>query len=267
MGPKVRDATSADYPVFARLFPALEVPDPLLTAAHFEERMLPNVVIAEDAARAVGYAHFRNYGKTAHVVHVVVDATARSRGVGRALMEAVRDRVVRAGSTRWYLNVKEGNTPAMRLYERSGMAVEKRGWTMRGSWEQLLSMPGITTAAPFEPSDAALRDLARKLDVDADRLAVVRARPGNVFVALRDESGASGPCAFAVFDPAFPGVYPIAVARAEHARPLFEALHPHAREPHLNLFVEGDEALATALKAGGGATVSFEVLRMGASLR
>ena len=258
----VRDATPADYPVFARLFPELHVPDPLLTAAQFEERMLPHTVIAEDAGRPVGYSHFRFYGATAHVVHVVVDPQARGRGVGKALMDAVRARIVRAGSTRWYLNVKKDNAPAIRLYESAGLAVEKRGWSMRADWAALLALPGASDTTPFEPTPDELAALCSALDVDGERLAVVRARPGNVFVALRD---ANGPCAFAVFDPAFPGVYPVGAARPEHARPLFHALHPHARVPHLNIFVEGGEALARALLAGG-ATLSFEILRMGAAL-
>jgi ribosomal-protein-alanine N-acetyltransferase len=258
----VRDATPADYPVFARLFPELHVPDPLLTAAQFEERMLPSTVIAEGADRPLGYSHFRFYGGTAHVVHVVVDPEARGRGVGKVLMDAVRARVVAAGSTRWYLNVKKDNAPAIRLYESAGLAVEETGWSMRADWSVLLALPGAADTSQFEPTPDEMTALCGELDVDRERLAVVRARPGNVFVALRD---ASGPCAFAVFDPAFPGVYPLGAARPEHARPLFDALHPHARAPHLNIFVEGGEALANAL-LGGGATLTFEILRMGGAL-
>jgi hypothetical protein len=98
--------------------------------------------------------------------------------------------------------------------------------------------------------------------MDAERLAQVRARPGVVFVALQE---ASKPVAFAAFDPAFPGIYPIAVGRSEHARVLFDALHPHANGPHVNIFVEGNAALAKVLR-DGGATLSFEILRMGAAL-
>ena len=81
-------------------------------------------------------------------------------------------------------------------------------------------------------------------------------------MALRDEAGT---CALAAFDPAFPGIYPIAVTRPEHAKPLLEALRPHARQPHVNVFVEGNAALAEALR-NRGAKLHFEILRMGASL-
>jgi hypothetical protein len=83
-----------------------------------------------------------------------------------------------------------------------------------------------------------------------------------VCVALRDEAGR---CALAAFDPALPGIYPIAVTCPEHARPLFDALFPHARQPHVNIFVEGNAALASALR-DRGAKLKFEILRMGASL-
>jgi ribosomal protein S18 acetylase RimI-like enzyme len=262
MGLSLRDGAPADYPTFARLFPALEVPDPLLTAAQFEERMLPNLVIAVDDDVPVGYAHWRLYGTTAHVVHVVVEESARGHGVGRALLEGVRGRVVTAACRRWYLNVKATNTPAIRLYERAGMTVEQRGWSLRAAWADLVALPGTATASPLEPSPEQQEDLAREHGMDAERLAQVRARPGVVFVALQE---ASKPVAFAAFDPAFPGIYPIAVGRSEHARVLFDALHPHANGPQVNIFVEGNAALAKVLR-DGGATLSFEILRMGAAL-
>jgi hypothetical protein len=55
------------------------------------------------------------------------------------------------------------------------------------------------------------------------------------------------------------------VARPEHAGPLFDALFPSAHDPHVNVFVEGNAALADGLRRVG-ATVDFEILRMGAPL-
>jgi ribosomal-protein-alanine N-acetyltransferase len=257
----IRDATRADYDVFARLFPELGVPDPLLTADQFAERMLPSVVIAEDP-RPVGYAHWRFYGATAHVVHVIVDPGARRRGVGRLLMDEVRRRAVSAGSARLYLNVKSDNAAAIRLYERSGLSLEQRGWSMDDEWSVLRALPGSDDATRFEPTEAEVSRFSRQHHLEPERLALVRGRPGVVFVALRDEDGI---CAFAAFDPAFPGIYPIAVTRKEHAQPLFVALFPHARHSHVHLFVEGNAALAGALLAAG-AKPNHETLRMGASL-
>jgi N-acetylglutamate synthase-like GNAT family acetyltransferase len=256
-----RDATHADYAVFARLFPALKVPDPLPTATQFEQQMLPNVVIAEDG-EPVGYVHWRFYGETAHVAHVVVDARARGRGVGRALMEEVRRRAVAHGCSRWYLNVKSDNAPAIQLYERAGLSLEQRGWLMVADWSALRALPGSTGTLRFEPSADEASQFARDHGIDPERLALVRARPGVTFAALRDEAGT---CALAAFDPTFPSIYPVAVTHPGHARPLFEAFLPHARHLHVNVVVEGNAALADALRSGG-AKLHFEILRMGASL-
>jgi GNAT superfamily N-acetyltransferase len=258
----VRDGGPSDYGFFARLFPALGVPDPVPSAAQFEEHTLPLALIAEEAGAPVGYAHWRLYGETAHVVHVIVEESARGKGVGRALLDEVRRRVTATGGSRWYLNVKSDNAPAIRLYERAGLAIEQRGWALRAAWSDLLTLSGSATAVRFAEPTGELERFAREHGIDPERLAQVRGRPGVVFVALRD---LEKPVAFAAFDPAFPGIYPIAAASPEYGRPLFEALRTHARDPFVNIFVEGNATLAQALR-DGGAVLSFEILRMGASL-
>jgi GNAT superfamily N-acetyltransferase len=256
-----RDATPSDYEVFVRLFPELQVPDPLLTQAQFEERMLPNVIIAEDGD-PLGYAYWRFYGSTAHVVHIVVDPRAWRRGVGRLLMEEVRQRAVAKGSLRWYLNVKADNTPAIRLYEHAGLLFEQRGWPMVADWSVLKTLKGSTGTWKFEPSLEEASRFAREHRIDPERLAMFRARPGVVFAALRDEAAT---CALAAFDTGFPGICPIAMISLEHAKPLFDALFPHARHPHVHICVEGDAALAETLRHSG-AKVECETFRMGAAL-
>jgi GNAT superfamily N-acetyltransferase len=228
MSLSIRDATAADYEVFARLQPALETPDPLLTAPQFAERMLPNVVLACDAGQPIGYAHWQFYGAIAHVSQIVVGADARRRGAGRLLMQELRRRAWAGGCTRWYLNVKAGNAVAIRLYERSGLMIEQRGWALECDWVDLRALEGLGSPVIFEPSAAEVARFARQQTIDPERLAVVRARPGRVFIAMRDTDGI---CALAAFDPDFPGIYPIAVARVEHARALFEALAPQSRAP------------------------------------
>ena len=73
------------------------------------------------------------------------------------------------------------------------------------------------------------------------------------------------PVAFAAFDPSFPGVYPLRVARTELAGLLFAALRPWATKDALHVFVEGDDALA-GLLASVGAQVRDELFRMGGAL-
>jgi len=259
---QIRKATEADYDVFARLQPALGVSDPPLTAAQFAERMLPNVILACDGLRPIGYAHWLTYGATFHVAHVVVDAETRRRGAGSLLMQDLRRRAVDAGCTRWYLNVKADNGVAIRLYELSGLTIEQRAWALVSDWASLRNLTGRVGRITFDPPQEEVALFAQQHTIDPERLALVRKRPGRVFVALRDEVGL---CALAVFDPHHPAIYPIAVKRPEDAHGLFEALSSHAQAQHVTLFVEGNASLAEALLKAG-AKLEFEALRMGGSL-
>jgi ribosomal protein S18 acetylase RimI-like enzyme len=259
----VRDATPEDYPVFARLFPALGVADPLLTPAQFAARMLPTVVLVEEASEPVGYSFWQVHGARAHVVHVVVDERVRGRGAGRALMEEVRRRVLAEKCSRWVLNVKQDNAPAIRLYEGCGLAIEQEGWGMRADWSELATLPAFQgEVAAYTPESAEDVELAARFGETPERLRILRSREGIVLLGLRE---AGAPVAFAAFDPSFPGVYPVRLARVELARPLFDALRPHGRDGLVQVFVEGDHALYAALRACG-AHVRHATYRMGASL-
>jgi hypothetical protein len=245
----------------------------------------------------VGYAYWQCYGATAHLIQLVTDPRARGRGVGAALMEAVRAAVVAEGCSRWYLNVKRENATAQRLYRRHGLAVESECWVLRFPWALLERLPGDgsgragdsdgggsagdsddsgiagdsdgsgvgggVAAATLDPADDA--PFARRFGVDAARFAVLRARPGRVVVGLRERGE---PVGFAVFDPAFPGAHPLRVARPTLARPLLEACRRHAdlaRFDFLGMNVEGDAALKDALLAAG-AQLTFDLLQMSGAL-
>ena len=250
---RTRTATLADYPAFVRSFMRLRVPDPIPTAATFAARVLPRVVMLIDQGGApVGYASWRFYGRTAHVVHVVVDPHVQQRGGGRALMNEVRERVAAEGCARWYLNVKQDNAPAIRLYERSGMAIEQEGWAVDLEWLHATELPDDWDAggqAPFAPTADEDAGIAACLGVDVERIAYLRAQSGIVLRALR-EGGA--PVAFAAFDPAYPSIYPFRVTRVGLARALLDAFRPQARHPNVHVVVEGNRAAADALRGVGG---------------
>jgi hypothetical protein len=231
---------------------------------HFHDNIEPRMVILEEDGDALGYSFFRVYGTTAHVVHVVVDPRARGRGAGRALLDAVRARVVAEGCARWFLNVKQDNAPAIRLYERCGFAIEQEGWAVRTTWAALATLPeDVRQPAPFTPTAADDAELATRLGVDLDRVALIRAKPGaTVLLALREDRV---PVAFGAFDPTFPGIYPLRVARLGVARALFDAMRPHAIHEHVQLFIEGDCPLFEAVHAAG-ASLLHATFRMAASL-
>lgn len=263
MGFDVRLATREDYPVFARLFPELGVADPLPDADAFATGMLPRVIILEADGESLGYALWQVYGAVAHVVHVVVDPRARGRRAGEALLAEVKARALGEGCARWFLNVKQDNASALRLYERVGFARVLEGWSVETTWEALATMPGEgggATVRPLEPSDDA--EAAARFDVDAERIAQLRGRRGEVLLQVR-EAGAL--VAFAGFAPAYPGVFPVRVARAELARALFDGLRPHATAPRLHVFVEGNRPLYELLVASG-ARLEHALFRMEARL-
>ncbi|MDB4994794.1 MAG: hypothetical protein JWM74_2226 [Myxococcaceae bacterium] len=262
----VRLAMSSDYDAFARLFPELAVPDPVPTEAQFE-KMLPRVVVLSEGDDILGYAFWQVYGTTAHVVHVVVAPNARGRGAGARLMANVRERVIAEGCVRWYLNVKKDNAPALRLYEREGLRHAVEAMTMRLPWTAVdaLGSAAITGIEAFEPSPSDDAAIAARFGIHRERIALLRARPGFVLRALREAQHAGVLVGFTAFDPSFSSAYPFRVARPELARPLFEALRPHARQPELVVSVEGDPALAHALVTAGG-RVDFELVQLGAAL-
>jgi ribosomal-protein-alanine N-acetyltransferase len=56
----------------------------------------------------------------AHINNLAVSPELRSRGFGTELLKAVIDEAGRLGATELTLEVRESNTPALRLYERAG---------------------------------------------------------------------------------------------------------------------------------------------------
>lgn len=83
-----------------------------------------HALVAEDAGRLLGLAHFLFHRSTTRIEPVcylqdLFTATgARGRGVGRALIEAVHARARDAGAQRLYWQTREDNATARRLYDQ-----------------------------------------------------------------------------------------------------------------------------------------------------
>jgi ribosomal-protein-alanine N-acetyltransferase len=58
--------------------------------------------------------------RVGHVMNVAVDSRHRDRGIGTMLMEELEARFHRMGATAAYLEVRESNVDAQRLYTRRG---------------------------------------------------------------------------------------------------------------------------------------------------
>lgn len=95
-----------------------------------------HALVAERDGMIIGLAHFiyhRNttmVGPTCYLQDLFTAESARGKGVGRALIEAVYERARDAGSTRVYWQTHETNLTAMALYdnvaERSGFVIYRK---------------------------------------------------------------------------------------------------------------------------------------------
>lgn len=103
--------------------------------------------LAEDVAAAVGIAFGlvdRERADRAHLGGMWVDPTARCRGVGRALVDAILAWARERGFRDVVLWVTEGNAAAMALYERAG-------FTRTGRRDHLPSNPSLPTCEMGRP--------------------------------------------------------------------------------------------------------------------
>jgi ribosomal-protein-alanine N-acetyltransferase len=75
----------------------------------------------------------RTAGDEAEVLDVAVDPVARGRGIGRALLADALRGLGKGGARRAYLEVRESNTVALRLYESLGF---RRVGRRRGYYRQ-----------------------------------------------------------------------------------------------------------------------------------
>jgi GNAT superfamily N-acetyltransferase len=108
-----------------------------MTWARFFDAYEPvHALVAESAGELLGLTHYLFHRNTiqiepsCYLQDLFTLESARGRGVGRALIEAVYERAEFAGVKRVYWQTHETNTPAMRLYdqlaERSGFVMYRR---------------------------------------------------------------------------------------------------------------------------------------------
>ena len=262
-----RAAVETDYAPFVRLFGELGTPAPVPRVDSFVVRLVPHMLVAHAGDDVVGYITWRAYGATVHVPNVAVDPAWRGRRIGELLLERVRGLAKAAGCTRWYLNVKATNTPALRLYERCGFALDKESWALSIPWRAALALPydpGLAKALVRPEEDAAI---AARFGLELERIAVLRSREGSILVAVHAPDG-GGPVAFSAFSPAYPGAYPFLTLRPDLAGALLRACHAHAdlaRFDYIRLTVEGDRALHDTLVAGG-AELTFALYQLASAL-
>lgn len=83
-------------------------------------------LLALDDGRVVGFAGLWLVIDEAHVVNVGVHPDYRRKGVGMQMMQELLERAIRRGAKCAMLEVRAGNVPAIRMYEKLGFAVAGR---------------------------------------------------------------------------------------------------------------------------------------------
>jgi GNAT superfamily N-acetyltransferase len=261
--PTLRDATAADYPTFARLFPELESGDSIPTAERFETDVLPRTVLLEVDGEPVAYAFWRDAGAgTAHVGHLVVDPRRRREGHGRTTLAHLADRFRALGFSRWCLNVKAGNAVALALYESCGLRRGHEWSSLSLPWEALVGLEpnDLVVSTPVAERDAAIE---AAFALRAGHIATERARPNRIVLEARDGEGSVG---FVSFDPTFPGANPFRASTAAAVSALAHAMRPHALPDAAHTLVMTVDAVARDTLLRAGAELRYEGIYMEAAL-
>ena len=263
----VRSADRADYEHYVRLVAQLALPadEPIPPATRWETEWMPATFLVTHRDETVGYGVVRALGDTGHVVHVVTDRAWRGRGVGRAILREAAERLRASGCTRWALNVRPDNAPAIALYERMGMRVAHRSTSLALAWADVARLPRdpiATAARTIEPEHDP--ELEASFELPSGRLAALRARALVLLQLVAPDLPSPG---IACFDPLFPGAMLFRVRRPALARALLDGMRDHARpeDASVSLFCEDDDALVDTLRRAGARTRA-ETLHMTGAL-
>lgn len=248
--PRVRDARADDYPTYAGLFPALEAPDPVPTRARFEAELASKSFVIE-ARTVVAWGLIEALDGVGYVRNVIVDRSARRRGLGRAVMQEAARRFRAAGCTRWCLNVHPDNHAAVALYRSFGMREAYASVALRMAFAIRDDLPVGDTVVDAPPAEA-IGALEEAMAVPAGMVAGLLAREDRVVRAAYRDGEVVG---LACFDPGFPGCFPFRARSIEVVRALFDAFAPHARSDELQIVIEDQPALADALERAGARRV------------
>lgn len=81
-------------------------------------------VVGVRGEEVICYGGFHKVLDEAHITNIAVKSTERGKGIGKFLMSELISRAKLAGVARMTLEVRDGNTPAIKLYEGFGFKVE-----------------------------------------------------------------------------------------------------------------------------------------------
>lgn len=93
----------------------------------------------------------RDGGKVGHVMNVAVDARYRHVGVGTALMDELERRFADMGAETAYLEVRESNLEAQRMYRRRGYVYLRKVEGYYGDEDGLVMTKALSRRDKAEP--------------------------------------------------------------------------------------------------------------------
>lgn len=148
--PVVRLAAAADLPALARI-EREAFADPWGADALAAYLGVPGVLVlvAKSAGAAIGYALFQRAAGEVELLRIGVSPGARGLGHGARLLEAGLRRLRAAGDVACFLEVRDGNVSARRLYERAGFVVtgHRRGYYADGEDARLYRLDLVPPTA------------------------------------------------------------------------------------------------------------------------
>ena len=256
----VRPATPLDYLAVAKLFPELMTPDVFPSLERWTAEFLPYTDVLEERDEVVGYLHTQVLGDLGYVRQLVIDPRMRRKGYARALMVHARERFATLGRHTWCLNVKPDNAAAVSLYESLGMRVAYPSNAMDLLWEKVAPTSSRTEIRTFEAEDDAV--LERAFSIPRGLIASNRVKPDRVYLKaiLPDAGHGENVVGVAVFDRAFPGVYPLSSTEPSFALDLLAAARPYARPSDTFVRILCEDARLSDALLGIGATVTLKLL-------
>jgi ribosomal-protein-alanine N-acetyltransferase len=71
----------------------------------------------------VGFVIVSRVLDEAHLLNIVLDASWRARGIAREVLTMLQEELIQQGLSLLYLEVRESNTAARRLYEKLGFRI------------------------------------------------------------------------------------------------------------------------------------------------
>jgi ribosomal-protein-alanine acetyltransferase len=88
------------------------------------------ILVAEldtmERPKLVGFAAFRRLIDEAELLNIAIDPDHHHQGVGKALLEEARHRLLRAGTKRVFLEVRQSNKCALGLYYSAGFGLHSQ---------------------------------------------------------------------------------------------------------------------------------------------